>query len=100
MTNMSTKKIPLRNEVAAGDTWDLTRLFADANAWETAFAEWSAMIPGYAQFRGTLGQSAEKLAECLRFDTAVDRLGDRIGTYAFLRHSEDVSDAAFQGLKA
>lgn len=93
-------KLPLRSEVAVEDTWDLSRLFADDAAWEAAFAEWNAMIPGYARFRGRLGESAEILAECLRFDTAVDRLGDRIGTYAFLKHSEDVSDSKYQGLKA
>ena len=97
---MTAKRVPLRSEIPAGDTWDLTRLFENDAAWETAFAEWSAMIGGYAQFRGTLGQSAERLAEALRFDTKIDRLGDRLGTFAFLRHSEDVSNSTYQGLKA
>ena len=58
------------------------------------------MIDGYAQFRGTLGESADVLAECLRFDTTVERLGDRVGTYAFLKDTEDVANATYQGMKA
>ena len=45
-------------------------------------------------------KSADTLAECLRFDTAFDRLGDRLGTYAFLKETEDVSNSAYQGMKA
>ncbi len=97
---MSAKTLPLRKEVAVADTWDLSRLFADDTLWEASFAEWTAMVPGYAQFRGTLGQSPERLLEVLKFDTAVDRLGDRLGTYAFLKHTEDVAESAYQGLKA
>lgn len=97
---MTAKRVPARSEVAIDDTWDLSKLFSADADWEAAFAEWSAMIPGYAKFRGTLGQGASQLAEALRFDTAVDRLGDRLGTFAFLRHTEDVANAAYQGLKA
>ena len=58
------------------------------------------MLDGYARFQGRLGESAEVLAECLRFDTSTDRLGDRVGTYAFLKASEDVGNSTYQGLKA
>jgi oligoendopeptidase F len=93
-------RLPTRAEVPAADTWDLVSLFPNDAAWEAAFAEWEKMLDGYAQFRGRLGESAEILAECLRFDTAADRLGDRVGTYAFLKASEDVGNSTYQGLKA
>lgn len=89
-----------RGDVPVADTWDLSKLFADDTAWEIAFAEWGAKIQGYSKFRGTLGQGTLKLAECLQFDTAVERLGDRLGTYAFLKHNEDVANSTYQGLKA
>ena len=84
MSAVTADRVPTRAEVPAADTWDLARLFPTDAAWEAAFAEWEAMIDGYARFRGRLGEGPEALAECLRFDTAVDRLGDRVGTYAFL----------------
>jgi oligoendopeptidase F len=75
--------------VAVGDTWDLHSLFASDAEWEAALAEWEQRIPGFAAFAGTLGSSPERLAECLAYDLAVDREGDRLGTYAHLRASED-----------
>jgi oligoendopeptidase F len=97
---MSAVRIPPRSEIPVADTWDLSSLFADDAAWEAAFADWSRQLDGYAKFRGRLGESAETLAALLRFDTAFDRLGDRIGTYAFLKETEDVSNSTYQGMKA
>ena len=93
-------RLPTRAEVSIDDTWDLTKLFPDLAAWEAAFVEWEGLIPGYAPFRGTLGQSAAHLLQCLRFDLNVDRIADRVGTYAFLKSTEDVANGTFQGMKA
>jgi oligoendopeptidase F len=93
-------RVPTRAEVRPADTWDLASLFPIDADWEAAFAEWEKMLDGYGKFRGRLGESVEVLAECLRFDTAADRLGDRVGTYAFLKASEDVGNSTYQGLKA
>jgi oligoendopeptidase F len=87
------KRLPARGEVAVGDTWDLGSLFSSDAEWDAALAEWEKRIPGFAAFAGTLGSSPERLAECLEYDLAVDREGDRIGTYAHLRASEDQSAA-------
>jgi oligoendopeptidase F len=86
---MTARTLPARKDVPAGDTWDLQSLFASDGEWEQALASWEKRIEGFAAFAGTLGSSAGRLAECLAFDLAIDRDGDRIGTYAFLRASED-----------
>lgn len=99
-TATGTKRQPLRSEVPVEDTWDLSALFATDAAWETAFVEFEKQVEGYAKFRGTLGKSPESLAELLKFDTACDRLGDRVGTYAFLKETEDVSNGTYQGMKS
>jgi oligoendopeptidase F len=83
------KTLPARNQVAAEDTWDLASLFANDQDWETALAAWEARIPEFDAFAGTLGSSAERLAEVIQFDLDYDREGDRLGTYAFLRAAED-----------
>src|SRR5262249_51639055 len=54
----------------------------------------------YARFHGRLAEGPEVLAECLDFDTACDRLGDRVQTYAFLRESEDTAFGPAQAMKA
>src|SRR5436309_762577 len=94
------KRLPPRAEVPAADTWDLSSLFASDEAWEKAFAEWEGLVPGYARFRGRLGEGPGVVAEMLRFHTATDRLADRVGTYAFLKETEDVSNSKYQGMKA
>ena len=78
-----------RRDVPVGDTWDLASLFASDGAWEEALAAWEGMIPRFVAFAGTLGRSPEDLASCLAYDIEVDRVGDRLGTYAHLRASED-----------
>ena len=93
-------RLPLRSEVPVADTWDLTRLFPTDAAWETAFADFEKLVGEYPKFRGTLANGPQVLAECLEFDSRVDRLGDRIGTYAFLKTSEDVANGIYQGMKA
>ena len=90
------KKLPPRKDVAPKDTWDLASLFRSDAEWETALGVWERRIPEFAAFAGTLGSSAERLAECLAFDLAYDREGDRLGTYAHLRAAEDQSAAEAQ----
>ena len=74
------RRLPARREVAVGDTWDLGSLFSSDGEWEAALASWEKRIPDYAAFAGTLGSSPERLAECLAFDIANDREGDRLRT--------------------
>jgi oligoendopeptidase F len=91
--NGGVKRLPVRGEVAVGDTWDLGSLYSSDAEWDAALTEWEKRIPGFAAFAGTLGSSPERLAECLEYDLAVDREGDRLGTYAHLRASEDQAAA-------
>lgn len=94
------KKLPKRSEVAPGDCWDLSSLFADEAAWEAAFQKWEKRAGAFARFQGRLGESAAVLAECLKFDLDFDRAGERLGGYAFLRKSEDATDSEAQRRQA
>lgn len=93
------ERLPTRSAVLKRDTWDLDSLFPNDEAWEKAFKKWEKQIPGYTQFRGKLGLSATSLAECLKFDSDLDRAGERLGTYAFLKTTEDSADATYQRMK-
>jgi oligoendopeptidase F len=90
------KNLPARKDVPVGDTWDLSTLCASDAAWDEALAVWEERIPQIAAYRGTLGTSAERLAECLEHEIAFEREGDRLGTYASLRASEDLGAAEAQ----
>ena len=87
-----TKQPPLRAKVRASDCWDLASLFVDDQAWETDFAKWEKRITGYAKFQGKLAEGAKTLAACLKFDLNFTRVGERLGTYSFLKTAEDNTD--------
>jgi oligoendopeptidase F len=97
MSNVKT--LPARSKIKSPDTWNLASLFKSDAAWETAFRKWESQIPRYAKFRGKLSASAEMLAACLRFDSAVDRAGERLGVYASLKTSEDQANSAYQRMR-
>ena len=71
-------------------------LFKSDAEWEAAFKKWEKQIPGYEKFKGHLGDSAEMLAACLRFDAAMDRTGERLGVYAYLKTTEDQGNSEYQ----
>ncbi len=93
------KTLPPREKVKPTDTWNLATLFAADADWEQSFTAWSARIPEYAQFKGHLADSAALLADCLKLDADLDRAGERLGVYAFLKTAEDQGDSSYQRMK-
>ncbi len=92
------KQVPARNKVKKADTWDLAGLFRDDAAWEKAFVGWEKRIAGYANFQGKLADAAQ-LAACLKFDVDFDRAGERLGTYALLKTTEDTTNSEYQRMQ-
>ena len=99
-SSQTAKSNPKRSEVPEGDTWDLASLFPSDASWLEVLAEFEKEIAGFAQFNGRLGESAAVLAQCLAFDVKLDRLGERLGTYAFLKTTEDQGNSHYQGFVA
>src|SRR5687768_9518347 len=93
------KALPKRSQVKRADCWDLASLFNSDAKWEQAFAKWETQIDGYAKYRGKLAESARMLAQCLQFDADVDRAGERIGVYAYLKAAEDQANSDYQRMK-
>ncbi len=92
------KKLPPRSKVKPADTWDLASLFSSDAEWEAAFAAWEKQIPKYEKFRGKL-DDPKQLAACLKFDSKLDRDAERIGSYAFLRTTEDTANSTHQRMQ-
>jgi len=91
-----TVKIPSRDEIPREYTWDLSKLFANDDAWEEGYNEFETMIPKIETFKGTLGESPKHLLKCLNFMRDLEQLEERLGYYAHLRSCEDGSDSARQ----
>ena len=91
--------LPPRSQVKVEDTWDLSSLCQNDTAWENTFALWEKQIPRYAKYKGKLGRSAKILADCLNFDRDFDRLGERLGNYAYLRCAQDQAASDSQRMR-
>jgi len=92
--------LPDRQDVATQDCWDLSSLYEDNTGWESDFAKLESMIATFESFQGRLGESAQTLAEALDFDRDFDRIAERLGTFAFLKTTEDQADSDAQAMKA
>jgi len=99
MTKAKQVSIPPRGKVPRQDRWDLSSLFPDDQAWERLFKQWEKRIARYEPFRGHLADDAKTLARCLKFHLDFERSGERLGTYAFLKTTEDVSNSTYQRMQ-
>ena len=97
---MTTNQLPSRESVRTADSWDLSSLYADNESWEVDFKRLDSLIPDFENYRGKLGESAETLAAALSFDSEFDRIAERLGTYAFLKTTEDQGNSDYQAMKA
>jgi oligoendopeptidase F len=91
------RDLRLRKDVPPEDRWDLSSLFADEAAWEDGLKEYEALIPRIEGFKGTLGEGAARLRECLDFFNMLEMLEESLGYYAMLRKEEDVADSDSAG---
>jgi len=81
--------IPARQEIKQSDTWDLSKLFPNDAAWNEGLAAYDKMAERIPSFQGTLGKSADSLADYLDFIRDFGILGERLYYYADLRQTED-----------
>ncbi|MDR1278727.1 MAG: M3 family metallopeptidase, partial [Treponema sp.] len=86
--------IPLRSEVKPEDTWDLSKLFKSDDEWNAGLADYEKMAEKIPGFRGTLGKSAEALADYLDFSRDFGILEERLNYYSDLRQTEDEGSGA------
>jgi oligoendopeptidase F len=85
------RAVPHRSEVLPADTWDLTPLYRYEEEWEQDFKALQAEYVGISAFRGTVGESAQKLREVLEFEKRIDMRIEQLNQYAALRVAEDSS---------
>ncbi|KIL50203.1 oligopeptidase PepB [Jeotgalibacillus alimentarius] len=98
MSSQTVKKLKERNEVPEELTWNLEAIFSDDEAWHSEYKEILAESKKAADFKGTLGNSADTFYEALKFqDSVMERL-ERLYTYSHMRHDQDTGNATYQGM--
>lgn len=88
-----------RSEVVVSDTWDLTRLCKSDGSWKQEFEDWKKLAEKVSTYRGKLSD-AETLVEFLQYEEELDRKGETLGVYAFLKTTEDLSNSFYQEMKS
>ncbi len=89
---MTSASIPERSSVLKEHTWDLSALYANDEAWNEGLAEYEKLAGKIPDFQGTLGRSADHLADYLDFISSFGILEERLAYYADLRQTEDEGD--------
>ncbi|MDR3116095.1 MAG: oligoendopeptidase F family protein, partial [Treponema sp.] len=87
-------RIPLRSEVDRQNTWDLSKLYPNDEDWKQGLEDYEKMAERIPGFQGTLGKSAETLADYLDFVRDFNILEERLAVYAGLRQAEDEGDSS------
>ncbi|MGA7215217.1 MAG: oligoendopeptidase F [Terrimicrobiaceae bacterium] len=88
------RRVPQRSDVPPGDTWDLTPLYPEAEAWEQDFKLLQAEYGKIADFRGRVGETPATLRDALEFEKSIEERIERLNQYAGLRVAEDSSNDA------
>ena len=96
---MSENVLKERSELDARYKWDLSSMFADDAAWETAFTALDADIDTVAAFAGKL-HDADTLKAYLDAQTALQRKLECLYCYASQRHDEDTRAEDAQSMYA
>ncbi len=81
--------VPERESVDPRFTWDLTAIFPDWTAWESAFRELENGIEAFKAFEGTLGNGPEQLLAALRDHDRLGQLTYKVWYYASLQYDQD-----------
>ncbi|OIK08562.1 oligoendopeptidase F [Bacillus sp. MUM 13] len=95
-TKVST--LPGRSEVEAEQTWKLEDIFATEEDWEAAYETVKEELKKADAFKGTLGESANKLFAALQFqDKVFEKLG-QVYAYSHMRYDQDTTNSFYQGM--
>lgn len=97
MSNEASNQIPSRADVPAEHRWNLSKLYESEREWEAGLEVLEGMVPNVSAFRGTLGESSDRLHDALSLYRDYGILAERLGYYAHLRVAEDEGSSDSRG---
>src|SRR6266571_3700896 len=81
-----------RTDIPDRFKWNLTHIFPDWSAWQSAFEELDTRIGAYAALQGTLAQGADRLLAAMKLSDDIGQLTYKVWYFASLKHDEDQRD--------
>ena len=90
----TTAALPTRADVDPKYTWNLSSVFPDETAWETALAELQSALPKIEAFQGSLTDSATQLADLFELMANVRKAAGHVRIWAGLQYSAEITNQA------
>ena len=88
-----------RSKVPEKYRWNLAEIYPDDQAWRAAKEKLVAEVPNVRPFKGTLGSSAQKLADALELGSRISKDFSRIAVYAGMMSDQDTRVSTYQGMQ-
>jgi oligoendopeptidase F len=88
-----------RSQIPERYRWDLSPVFPDTVAWNSAKLALKQELDSLDPFRGALGRGAAVLADCLDLVGRLAKEYARLSCYASMRSDEDTRDALLLGME-
>jgi oligoendopeptidase F len=88
-----------RNKIPDPYKWDLTALYSSDQAWRSEKEKLVRELPKLDEFRGTLADSAARLADALESTSRLEKELGRLSVYAGLRSDQDTRVSTYQGMQ-
>ncbi|MBD5089116.1 MAG: oligoendopeptidase F [Clostridiales bacterium] len=87
-----------REEVNKQDTWAMEDLFATDEAWEEEFKKLDEVCDALANYKGTLFDSVERMADFFEVYEKANLMLERVYVYAGQKYHQDTTNSKYQGL--
>jgi len=98
LVNISGAQEPDRNKVPSQYKWDLTALYPTDQAWRSEKEKLITELPKLKEYQGTLGSSAQRLADALETESRMEKELNRLSAYAGLISDQDTRVSTYQGM--
>lgn len=92
------RQLPKRSEVAVKDTWDLSGLFANDDAWKKEYETVEKEMEALKQYKGHIKDSADMLLKALNTSANLSRRMERLYVYAKQSFDADTTNSCYQKL--
>jgi len=88
-----------RSSVPDRYKWDLSQIYPSDQAWRSAKDKLAGEVAAIRPFKGTLGNSAQKLADALELATRLTKEFSRLYVYASMTSDQDTRVSLYQGMQ-
>ena len=96
LISMNEKTIPSRNEIPAGDKWDLSTLYTNDADWESDLLRIQHLAEEIASYKGRLSESFDTFLSVIKKYAELEETAEKNGSYAFLLTAGDAGNSEYQ----